>query len=511
MKKKVLLPMVCLALLVFVLSGVSYAWEGRMGGVGDPYGLLSDESDFLIHPAKIANGEGVKFYGDYRFTYTGVTDWDYNLDRLTPAGVLTDFFHYDTSGQEYRHDVLVGAGFPLGPGRMGLFFQYDGMRGDYDGNEDILGTSNYAEYDLTKDLDNFALRLLYGLPIGGGFNLGGEAQFAYRQEEQETWINQTDLFLGISNYPWGGSRPWLNLFPFMFPYDSHYWEALLKGSLEGKVGPLDLEFTLRGGFVFGGDNKYEYDYQQPVSTSLGGINMDGAVQGWRIGGDLWLRYPMTESLALPFLVRVDYQSKTRDGDAEGYGALAGYYYNYEQEERNLHIEAGGGMDKTFSKNTRVAAGIYYNYLQGEENVRQWGIESSPFINDHSYPASTEHRVMLRLTGELELSPAVTLRMGLVPFIGWVREDFKYYHSSGNFTDDITLDGSHWGIGGSVGGSVQFDGFTMEPFFNVGWQQYDLDGNGDRTSGGAITDLWDMDKSRDEWYIGGGCSFLYDLP
>jgi hypothetical protein len=63
----------------------------------------------------------------------------------------------------------------------------------------------------------------------------------------------------------------------------------------------------------------------------------------------------------------------------------------------------------------------------------------------------------------------------------------------------------------VGGSVQFDGFTMEPFFNVGWQQIDLDGNGDRTSGGAITDLWDMDKSRDEWYIGGGCSFLYDLP
>ena len=52
--------------------------------MGDPFGLVADESDYLIHPAKIANGQGVRFYGDYRFTYTGVTNWDYHLDAFTP-------------------------------------------------------------------------------------------------------------------------------------------------------------------------------------------------------------------------------------------------------------------------------------------------------------------------------------------------------------------------------------------------------------------------------------------
>jgi hypothetical protein len=508
--KRVLLSLLCFSLLVFALSGVSYGWQGRMGGAGDPYGLLQDESDFLIHPAKIANGEGIKFYGHYRFTYTDVTDWDYDLDWLTLTGALLDFYHYNGSGQEYSHNALLGAATPLGPGRFGIFFTYDGMRGDYDGDEDIFGISNFSEYDLSSDFDSFALRLLYGLPIGG-FHLGGEVQFGYRHEANETWIQLTDLSAGIMNYPWGGSRPWLNLSPFMFPYDSSYWETLLKGSLEGTVGPLDLEFTLRGGFVFAGDNEWAYDYQQPAGNSVAGINLDGDVNGWGIGGDLWVRYPV-DTFVLPFLVRIDYQSKTRDGDAEGYGGLAGFFYNYEQETRNLHLEAGGGIEKALSQNARVAAGLYYNYLQGRENLRQRGIEGVPFTNEHDgYPAATEHRVMFRLAGEAELSPMVTLRMGLVPFYGWVREDFTYYYSSSNYTDDISLSGSRWGIGGSLGGSVEFGNFTMEPFINGGWQQIDLSGDGEETTAGVVTDLLGMDLSRDEWYIGGGCSFLYDMP
>ncbi len=121
--KKVLLSLIGLSLLVFALTGTSYGWQGRMGGIGDPYGLISDESDFLTHPAKIAKGEGIRFYGNYRFTYTGVTGWDYNLDSFNTAGTLTGFYHYDTSGQEYRHNVLVGAGLPLGPGENGAFLQ----------------------------------------------------------------------------------------------------------------------------------------------------------------------------------------------------------------------------------------------------------------------------------------------------------------------------------------------------------------------------------------------------
>jgi len=136
-------------LLVIALAGVSQAWQGQME---DPYGLLQDESDFLTHPSQIAQGEGIRFYGHYRFTYTDAMDWDYALDRLDAPL----YFHFDTSGQEYSHNALLGAA-------------YDGMRGDYDGDEDCSDTSTIGEYDLTKEFDK----------------VGGEGQIAYRQEEYD--------------------------------------------------------------------------------------------------------------------------------------------------------------------------------------------------------------------------------------------------------------------------------------------------------------------------------------
>jgi len=114
--KRHIMVVALVPLLVIALAGISQAWQGKMD---DPYGLLQDESDFLTHPSKIAQGEGIRFYGDYRFTYTDVIDWDYGLDR----------------------------------------------------DEDISGTDNVAEYELTKDLDT----------------RGGEAPIAYRQEEHENW------------------------------------------------------------------------------------------------------------------------------------------------------------------------------------------------------------------------------------------------------------------------------------------------------------------------------------
>jgi hypothetical protein len=513
--KRVLLSLLCFSLLVFALSGVSYGWQGRMGGAGDPYGLLQDESDFLIHPAKIANGEGIKFYGHYRFTYTDVTDWDYDLDWLTLTGALLDFYHYNGSGQEYSHNALLGAATPLGPGRFGIFFTYDGMRGDYDGDEDIFGISNFSEYDLSSDFDSFALRLLYGLPIGG-FNLGGEVQFAHRQEKNESWVQTIDPF-GFLNYTLGMDSPDINVLPFLIPYDSSYWEALFKGSLEGMVGPLDLEFTLRGGFIFGGDNNFVQERDIPVGTINALADLDGDVTGWLIGGDLWLRYALANDLILPFLVRIDYQSKARDADGPGqYGWSPWTDVTYETEEKGLHIVVGGGVNKELGTGTKIAAGIYYNYLQGENRIEQ---HVAPFTIEYfdssESPDSTEHQVMLRLAGELGLSPEVTLRMGLTPFFGWVGEDYEFTYSFGTvpqYTDNISLDGYRWGIGASLGGSVQFDSFTLEPFINGGWQQIDLDGDGEETIAGfGIGSLWGMDLSRDEWYIGGGCSFLYDLP
>ena len=495
--KKTHLFFLILTFLIFSFSNLSYGWEGRMEGMGNPYGLVQDESDFLFHPAKIANGQGINFYGGYRFNYTGVSDWNYNIDSFTLAGTLNAFYNYETSGKEYKHNALLGAAFPLGPGRMGLFFEYAGKRGDYDGDESRLGTSVLTEYELTSNLDNFALRLLYGLP-SNGFKLGGEFQLAYRKEQNRNFMP------GLLNYILGMQIPSSNLTPFQLPYDtSKYWEALLKGSLEGKVGPLDLEFTLRGGFIFGGHNSFE--------LTQGNIVVDdssGGVKGWRIGGDVWARYPLDNNLSLPFLARIDFQKKTRDGTGYRFDGNPNNY-PYESKDENLHIEAGGGVDKDFGKGTRIAAGIYYNYLHGKYNIMLTESVTGQVWDHLDYPASTEHQFMLRLAGEHGLSPSVTLRMGLAAFFGWVKEDFKFSYRT-SYTDDIPLHGHHWGIGASIGGTVKFQRFSLEPFINAGYQKLDLKGDGDRTTpGGAINNLWEMDKLRKEWSIGGGFSIKFN--
>ena len=492
MQKRYLVMFVLL--LVLGLAGTSYAWQGRMGGMGDPYGLVSDESDFLIHPAKIANGEGIKFYGHYRFTHTDVTNWDYDSDLFDATGALVIYSHFATSGYEQKHDALLGAAFPLGPGRMGLFFTYDGMRGAYDGDEAISGALPPITYDLHSDLDAFSLRLLYGLPLGA-FKLGGETQLLYRQEENETWW-QSGLVLGYLNWPLGGLNPTWNLLPFMFPYDSEYWEALFKGSLEGTIGPLETVFTLEGGFIFGGGNQLETEEHNPLGTLTEYFVLDGDVEGWHIGGDLWVRYPLSQDLSLPFLMRIDYQEKSRDG--KGF-TLTGNPLRYDNEEEGILIEVGGGVDTKLAKGLRIAAGIYYDYRDSTDSLCVLRYDNS------DYPGHSEHQAIIRLAGEWEVTPSVALRMGLEPFFGWVKEDFEFW--SPWITDSVSLDGYHWGIRASLGGTVQFPRFTLEPFCNAGYKALELDGDGERTG-----PLYKSDEvRREEWYIGGGLSVLFDVP
>jgi hypothetical protein len=517
--KRRMLVLAVLPVLVFALAGVAQAWQGRMGGMGDPYGLVQDESDSLIHPAKIAHGEGIRFYGDYRFTYTGVTNWDFDRDYFTPAGVPFQWRTYDMSGDVYEHDALVGASFPLGPGRMGLFFEYSGERGNYDGDY-FLSPATEFSLELASALDDFALRLLYGLPVGG-LNLGGEVQISYRGEEHESFLYLNNLAQGFLNMP---------DFGFCFsPYDSSYWDALFKGSLEGMVGPLDVEFTLHGGFIFAGDNNLEYQQQLPVGTPITYYDLDGGVDGWRIGGNLWLRYPV-DSISLPFLVRIDYQEKTRDGDGTGPFAGLNSTIDYESTEKSFDIEVGGGVEKEFNEGTRIAGGIYYQYLQRNADLyrrRDWiipgvggpvGIPPTPAweIMDVTCPDCTEHQGIVRLAGEYQVSPVVVLRAGVNGFLGWMRKDLE--ESIINSSPILSLtniyyprDGLHWGIGASLGASMRFAHVTFEPFVTVGYEGFDLSGDGDTDTNGVLVNVIEIEETRNEWYIGGGCSFLFDLP
>jgi hypothetical protein len=241
------------------------------------------------------------------------------------------------------------------------------------------------------------------------------------------------------------------------------------------------------------------------------------VEGWRIGGDLWLRYLFGNGLTLPVLVRKDNQTKTRDGEGPGLLGFDDDTFTYENKEQSLHLAIGGGVDKELNGSTKIVAGIYYNYLQGNNDIEvQWHQLGVILLNYgySGFPDSTEHRVVLRLAGELELSPVVTLRMGLVPFYGWVQEDFKYaYSSTANpyiQTDNVSVDGYHWGFGVSVGGSVRLQRLTLEPFIAVGYEERALDGDGVYFDTMPRTRLYEMDLIRRAWSIGGGFSFLFGL-
>ncbi|HJX30385.1 MAG TPA: hypothetical protein VJ624_00830, partial [Thermodesulfobacteriota bacterium] len=207
--------------VVVAFAGASYAWQGRMEGMGKPLGLIEDESDFLIHPAKIASGEGIKYYLDYQFIYTDLIHWDSKLDWYD-AGVPDDYYHNNaSSAHQYDHNSLIGAALPLAKGRLGVFFTYDKQIGDFDGNTNYEGYP--GKFDTGSHLDNYALKFIYGLPLKS-MDLGLELGFAYRSEKQKEWFRENDHELDVKNNVW----PWEyfdgGFFPFMIPYDSSYWE-----------------------------------------------------------------------------------------------------------------------------------------------------------------------------------------------------------------------------------------------------------------------------------------------
>jgi hypothetical protein len=60
-----------------------------------------------------------------------------------------------------------------------------------------------------------------------------------------------------------------------------------------------------------------------------------------------------------------------------------------------------------------------------------------------------------------------------------------------------------------GGTVKSQRLTLEPIIKAGYQKLDLKGDGKKAAAsGAITNLWKMDKPRQEWSIGGGLSIKF---
>jgi len=477
---------------MFAFFSNSFAWQGRMAGMGDPYGLVNDESDFLIHPSMLPDGKSMKFYGHYRYTYTDIMDWDLDWDVDIPG----TWGSYRASGDEQSHNALLGTTFSLGPGRMGTFFSYDGQRNDYNRNmEASLGT---YEYDFENEFDEFALRILYGLPING-FSVGGELGFSYREEESENYQRYPSNIQALGNN-------FADIYGFT-PYDSDYWNAFLKGSVQSLIGHVQTALTIRGGYILSGDNEWKSWVESPVGTTIIKRDLDGDVEGWSVGGDLWIRFPLCEGVTLPHLVRIDYQEKKRDGSGTDTGGILNHYKN---TEKQLFVEAGGGFERQCSKtDSRLAAGLYYNYIKNKNDIYWKQTFPGPdFIQESETPHFTEHRAVARFIWEKPLSSDMELRTAMNWFYGHAEKESKI-HVAGpvpSTTRDYDRKGPHWGVNIFLGCTVKLNSFSVEPFINGGYEEFDLDGdvNGDF---GLTSANGDIDESQKLWFIGGGFSVL----
>lgn len=496
MKKKSL-SLFAAVVFIVCLALPSSAWQGRMAGVGDAAGLIEDESDYLIHPAQIASGKGFNAYGHYRLGYNKTTKWDYSANA--PSVGVT--YPYSSDGHQWTNNVLLGSAFGLGAGRMGVFFDYTGARGKYTGEERYNGFwgPGYNTYELKDRLDEFALKVLYGVPVGA-IKLGGELQIAYRSEEQETFLDTGLAF--YRNFPWAAEdNPAWDLYPFLIPYESKYWEAQGKVSAAGMVGRMKYAFTIRGGVPFATDNAYQ--------TEWGGGMYDrgeGKVKGFHAGADFWLRVPMSERLALPFVVSAGYKTVKRDGD---HFYAADSWFAYEQEAKNFFVKVGGGADFTPAPGRKIAAGLYYDYLRTRQNVRFEDVYPAPVFYVDNYtdmPDSGEHRLTLRVLGETEVCARTILRGGFNAFYGRVASDFAYaaIDNLGPYNPlAVSVNGWTAGVNAALGASLKLNPVVLEPFINVGYTTYKTSGDG---SVGTIPAQVEIRK--DGWQVGGGLAVKF---
>ncbi len=503
MMKKHLFLFVLGLLSVFLTFESSLAWQGRMAGMGDPYGLVQDESDMLIHPAMIMNSSGTRFYTHYRFTYTDVMDWDYKWGF--DAGALELSNDFKASGDEYKHEALIGSSFNLGSGRMGIFFTYENLNGGYDGEIDsFLFGPNDMDFDLDADKTDFTLSLVFGFPIDS-IDIGFEAGFAYRNEENKTsqerfGFDSTNPLFVPTIFP---LFIWSNIYTYMIPYDSEYYESFLKASIASELGRnADFGLTLKGSYIFSGDNELYSKDDVFVSRA----KMDGDVEGWSLGGDFWLRYKVDDSFSLPFLVSAGIQKKVRDGadDTTFAGIPADFYY--EHKEVNWNVEAGGGIDIALNDTSNIASSIYYRYFENNNefmvDIRLPGGSFDFDMDD--VPDYDEHRITLRLAYEKEFSPTVDFRAGFDCFCGWADWGHKNDIPIPNFKESVSMDGGLWGIGLTLGSTIKVAPVTLEPFIGIAYQATDLEGDGRSNN---LPDF-DGDHERDQWLVTIGLSILF---
>jgi len=541
--------MVVAAMVVGLASGAAFAWQGRMAGMGDPYGLVADQSDFLIHPSFISDSRAQNIFADYRFTY-GSIDWDWSATLSRPTTIPLIGITIDggggrwnaDGGEKYKHDAGLGIITPLGQGMGGFFVNYKGTRSDFDGTSGMGGFigANSAgistDFNMKSDTDDFTFKAIYGQPIGceGNLKWGAELSFSYHKEENRlqnaltgitvnnaqvlptTTLFQTNDFLGM-------------LYPFMMPKDMEYWSFDGKTGIDGNLGPVKLGVTVRGGAFFSGDNTWGYSdvFNSPeIPVSLSNrFDLQGDVNGYRFGGDVWARYPLNTATSIPFSFRIDYMEKERTGNGNGVFTYVDnntainnslVRYNSDGREESWNIEVGGGVDHMLSDRTKLAAGLYYNYINAKSALSLIGsypnIPIYVELDYNEYPTVTEHLVRFKAAAEHKYSDTTSARAGLEVFGGPSEQVFAFLPGVSGATlasNGGSLSGTHWGIVGSIGATFKAYGWDIEPFVQAGYQSLSIE---DSTGSLSVLNIpvlpWDLQQDRSEVIIAAGFSVRF---
>lgn len=504
--KKGISVSVCLAVLILLCAVPTQAWQGRIAGMGGVYGLVEDESDFLIHPAGIANGKGFNFYGNLQIGMQTTNKNDFSMG----GGPADDWWRtdYEAHGREFQYGGLAGAAFPVGPGRMGIFLQYTGIDGKLKGDkiESEIGYDPYSTpFDSKNRLDNLALRLLYGIPLNKDMRLGAEFQIGYKKDRFANY-QIIDWAGGYENELFSG-----NLFVYGIPYDSEYYEASMKASLETMLGPAKASFTLRGGVPFNSDNHLRYSNQERWNYG----EMSGKVEGYSLGGDAWVRLPLNSSLSLPFVLSVDYKSLKRDGDGWHVNDPWTFTADHNLKTKSLSITTGGGIDYVPAQGTRVAGGLYYSYLKSKTDffwtLQYTGAPQPPEIWDwDGIPKTTEHTVSFKGSVEKALSSDVSLTGGFSAFYGLVKQEGNSSYTYDSEDSSISsAKGKQWGVGASFGAAIKAGDTMVEPYISGGFKKLKLSGDAAYFEDGGLEEtVPNLSLKKDTWFIGGGLALRF---
>ena len=227
-------------------------------------------------------------------------------------------------------------------------------QGELEGNDQFFNSQVFPDdntqddYEIDNDLRNLSLRLLYAVPVSPRVKLGGEVELAYRSEENRIKGNYLGTPHNYQNYSFPAlpeAYYFQDKYLYGRPCDATYMQAAFKGSVEANAGPVEVLFTGRYGFLFASDN--ELELRSSVAGPINSPTMDGDVEGYAAGADLWVRYHMRPDITLPFVVRADYSRKEYDGDSD-MSLLPSVPYKYEDTE-GLCLEIGGGVEKKIEK------------------------------------------------------------------------------------------------------------------------------------------------------------------